>query len=181
MKRVSRRSSFGLTDRPIVTSPANLGINNLLRRIEAERGDLPKLRAFVGTFRGSLGTPKELAKASTYYRLAGRYLWGLIHEAEGEAKSEVKPSGSGGAGGAMAATHAQTDQFDMSGVFGLVQQLQVTGCSGSDLRALIQLIAEMKPQTADVAFLNPARRHRSEYGNRNSSSYSYYETLTDTV
>lgn len=146
MKRGSRRSSFGLTDRPIVTSPANLGINNLLRRIEAARGDLPKLRAFVGTFRGSLGTPKELAKASTYYRLAGRYLWGLIHEAEN--RTEVMPTGpgsgtTGGGSGGAAKVYTPTHRgFDWSGLSGLVDQLQTTGCTSSDLRALSQLIAE---------------------------------------
>lgn len=73
------------TVRPEVTAGANLGINKLLKRIEAARGDLANLESFIGTFRGSIGTPDALKKASTYYRVAGRYLHGLIAEARGAA------------------------------------------------------------------------------------------------
>lgn len=71
------------TERPEIAPGVNLGINGLLDRIEAARGNLPKLLSMVGTFRGSRGTDDDYRKASTYYRIAGRYLSGLIGEARG--------------------------------------------------------------------------------------------------
>jgi hypothetical protein len=49
--------------------------------------------AFVGKFRGSSGTEEDLQKASTYYAMAGRYLWNLIREAEAEEAAAVKAVG----------------------------------------------------------------------------------------
>lgn len=72
------------TVKPIITSPTNAGVNDLLDAIEKARGDLVRLGEFVNTFVGSAGTregPKGYDKASTYYRMAGRYLHGLIQEA----------------------------------------------------------------------------------------------------
>lgn len=84
LRRVRIRSADrDWTERPEIGPGVNLGINGLLDRIEAARGDLPKLLSMVGNFRGSRGTDDDYRKASTYYRIAGRYLWGLIGEARG--------------------------------------------------------------------------------------------------
>jgi hypothetical protein len=76
--------------RPEIGPGVNVGINGLLDRIEAARGDLAKLQSFVGTFRGSRGTEEDYRIASTYYRIAGRYLHGLIAEARGVAVGQLR-------------------------------------------------------------------------------------------
>lgn len=58
------------TVKPVITSATNQGVQRLIDRIDAARGDLAALRDF------------RFSRSSTYYQMAGRFLDALIAQAE---------------------------------------------------------------------------------------------------